>query len=190
MYKSQFFNQFKSVFIPIPASVEFNSCISISIKMFDKFKKSKKKWNISAQRATLPDEENEKKTDPDPLAGLWTTPITTLEDSDSDSDQDSDDSDQDCRQLDPFFEYQFRIILIGDAGVGKSSLLRSFTDGTFFEYSDPTVGVDFFSRVIKVQDGSPIKLQLWDTAGHERFRSITRSYYRYVNQSNWAILIT
>jgi len=51
-------------------------------------------------------------------------------------------------------------------------------DGSFFEVSDPTVGVDFFARVLKVADGTPIKLQLWDTAGHERFRSITKSYYR------------
>mgnify|MGYP001451421591 CR=1 FL=1 len=80
--------------------------------------------------------------------------------------------------IDPFFEYQFRVILIGDSGVGKSSLLRCFTDGSFFEVSDPTVGVDFFARVLKVADGTPIKLQLWDTAGHERFRSITKSYYR------------
>ena len=71
-----------------------------------------------------------------------------------------------------------RVILIGDSGVGKSSLLRCFTDGSFFEVSDPTVGVDFFARVLKVADGTPIKLQLWDTAGHERFRSITKSYYR------------
>ena len=81
-------------------------------------------------------------------------------------------------ELNTHFLIQFRVILIGDSGVGKSSLLRCFTDGSFFEVSDPTVGVDFFARVLKVADGTPIKLQLWDTAGHERFRSITKSYYR------------
>merc|ERR1711963_237449 len=79
--------------------------------------------------------------------------------------------------VDPFFDYQFRVILIGDSTVGKSSLLKCFTDGTFAEVSDPTVGVDFFARVLKVADGTPIKLQLWDTAGQERFRSITNSYF-------------
>ncbi|KOC68385.1 Ras-related protein Rab-39B [Habropoda laboriosa] len=80
--------------------------------------------------------------------------------------------------VEPIFDYQFRLILIGDSTVGKSSLLKYFTDGKFAELSDPTVGVDFFARLIKVEDGTRIKLQLWDTAGQERFRSITKSYYR------------
>lgn len=75
------------------------------------------------------------------------------------------------------FKYQFRLILVGESTVGKSSLLRQFTENRFLEYNDPTVGVDFHARVVEV-DGHPIKLQLWDTAGQERFRSITRSYYR------------
>ena len=78
---------------------------------------------------------------------------------------------------DVHFKYQFRLILVGDSTVGKSSLLRQFTEGRFLEYNDPTVGVDFHARVIDLE-GKPIKLQLWDTAGQERFRSITRSYYR------------
>ncbi|XP_078618764.1 ras-related protein Rab-39B-like [Branchiostoma floridae x Branchiostoma japonicum] len=78
----------------------------------------------------------------------------------------------------PIWLYQFRLILIGDSTVGKSSLLRRFTDGKFIEYSDPTVGVDFFARLMEVEPGKRVKLQLWDTAGQERFRSITRSYYR------------
>ncbi|XP_058814397.1 ras-related protein Rab-39B [Topomyia yanbarensis] len=80
--------------------------------------------------------------------------------------------------VEPMFEYQFRHILIGDSTVGKSSLLKYFTDGKFAELSDPTVGVDFFAHLIEVKDGTRIKLQLWDTAGQERFRSITKSYYR------------
>uniref|UniRef100_H2ZB76 Uncharacterized protein n=1 Tax=Ciona savignyi TaxID=51511 RepID=H2ZB76_CIOSA len=74
--------------------------------------------------------------------------------------------------------YQFRVVLLGDSTVGKSALLRRFTDGCFLEASDPTVGVDFYSRLIEITPGTRIKLQLWDTAGQERFRSITRSYYR------------
>ena len=53
-----------------------------------------------------------------------------------------------------------------------------FSDGKFAEVSDPTVGVDFFSRLVTLNSGSRVKLQLWDTAGQERFRSITKSYYR------------
>lgn len=80
--------------------------------------------------------------------------------------------------VDPIFDYQFRLILIGDSTVGKSSLLRYFSDGKFAEVSDPTVGVDFFARLVSVRGGARVKLQLWDTAGQERFRSITKSYYR------------
>lgn len=75
------------------------------------------------------------------------------------------------------YVYQFRLIIIGDSTVGKSSLLRQFTEGKYLEFSDPTVGVDFHAKVVKVE-GNPVKLQLWDTAGQERFRAITRSYYR------------
>jgi len=81
--------------------------------------------------------------------------------------------------VEPIFDYQFRLILIGDSTVGKSSLLRYFTDGKFAELCDPTVGVDFFARLVEVRPGTRVKLQLWDTAGQERFRSITRSYYRH-----------
>ncbi len=92
----------------------------------------------------------------------------------------TDSSDTTTMVVDPIFDYQFRVILIGDSTVGKSSLLKCFTDGAFAEVSDPTVGVDFFARLLRVADGTPIKLQLWDTAGQERFRSITKSYYRQV----------
>ncbi|XP_065909042.1 ras-related protein Rab-39B-like [Dysidea avara] len=76
------------------------------------------------------------------------------------------------------YVYQFRLIIIGDSTVGKSSLLRQFTEGKYLEFSDPTVGVDFHAKIVKVDGDSPVKLQLWDTAGQERFRAITRSYYR------------
>jgi len=55
--------------------------------------------------------------------------------------------------------------------------LRQFTEGKYIEFNDPTVGVDFHAKVVKVNE-NPLKLQLWDTAGQERFRAITRSYYR------------
>lgn len=72
--------------------------------------------------------------------------------------------------VEPIFEYQFRLILIGDSTVGKSCLLKYFTDGKFEEAVDPTVGVDFYARLVEVQPGVRIKLQMWDTAGQEKFR--------------------
>uniref|UniRef100_A0A8C6U1H8 RAB39B, member RAS oncogene family b n=1 Tax=Neogobius melanostomus TaxID=47308 RepID=A0A8C6U1H8_9GOBI len=83
--------------------------------------------------------------------------------------------------------YQFRLIVIGDSTVGKSCLIRRFTEGRFAQVSDPTVGVDFFSRLVEIEPGKRIKLQIWDTAGQERFRceSITRAYYRNSNVHDW-----
>ncbi|CAJ0608519.1 unnamed protein product [Cylicocyclus nassatus] len=78
----------------------------------------------------------------------------------------------------PLFHYQYRVIIIGDSTVGKSSLLKYFTEGKMAEISDPTVGVDFYARMIELRPNFRVKLQLWDTAGQEKFRSITRSYYR------------
>ncbi|XP_077399582.1 ras-related protein Rab-39B isoform X1 [Vanacampus margaritifer] len=82
------------------------------------------------------------------------------------------------RVMEAIWLYQFRLIVIGDSTVGKSCLIRRFTEGRFAQVSDPTVGVDFFSRLVEIEPGKRIKLQIWDTAGQERFRSITRAYYR------------
>ncbi|UYV76433.1 RAB39B [Cordylochernes scorpioides] len=75
--------------------------------------------------------------------------------------------------IEPLFDYTFRLILIGDTAVGKSTLLRSFTEAKFID-GDPTVGVDFFSKILRVKNGIKIKLQLWDTAGQERFSWVRR----------------
>jgi len=75
------------------------------------------------------------------------------------------------------YAYLFKYIIIGDTGVGKSCLLLQFTDKRFRPNHDLTIGVEFGARLIKL-DNKPIKLQIWDTAGQESFRSITRSYYR------------
>lgn len=72
--------------------------------------------------------------------------------------------------MDILWQYQFRIILLGDSTVGKSSLLKRFTDGIYTDVADPTVGVDFYARSLDIEPGVKIKLQLWDTAGQERFR--------------------
>jgi len=72
-----------------------------------------------------------------------------------------------------------KVILCGDYGVGKSSLLVRLTDQRFLNHPDPTLGVEFGSKLIRLEDeGKVVKLQCWDTAGTESFRSITRSYYR------------
>ncbi|CAI2380012.1 unnamed protein product [Moneuplotes crassus] len=75
------------------------------------------------------------------------------------------------------YDYLFKILLIGNSGVGKSSLLLRFSDDTFTGNFMPTIGVDFKIRTLEV-DGKTIKLQIWDTAGQERFKTITSSYYK------------
>jgi len=75
------------------------------------------------------------------------------------------------------YAYLFKYIIIGDTGVGKSCLLLQFTDKRFQPVHDLTIGVEFGARMINIED-KQIKLQIWDTAGQESFRSITRSYYR------------
>ncbi|PKU79802.1 ras-related protein RABC1 [Dendrobium catenatum] len=74
------------------------------------------------------------------------------------------------------FDYLFKLLLIGDSGVGKSSLLLSFTSNTFDDLS-PTIGVDFKVKMVTI-GGKKLKLALWDTAGQERFRTLTNAYYR------------
>ncbi|KAL8141377.1 hypothetical protein V2J09_007398 [Rumex salicifolius] len=74
------------------------------------------------------------------------------------------------------FDYLFKLLLIGDSGVGKSTLLMSFISDTFEELS-PTIGVDFKIKYVTI-GGKKLKLAIWDTAGQERFRTLTSSYYR------------
>ncbi|CAJ2660828.1 unnamed protein product [Trifolium pratense] len=75
------------------------------------------------------------------------------------------------------YDYLMKILLIGDSGVGKSSLLLRFSNNTFTTSFISTIGIDFKVRTIEL-DGKQIKLQIWDTAGQEKFRTITTAYYR------------
>ncbi|XP_037822708.1 ras-related protein Rab-18 [Lucilia sericata] len=70
-----------------------------------------------------------------------------------------------------------KLLVIGESGVGKSSLIRRFVENKFDENHDVTIGMDFKSKVMNI-DGVDYKLALWDTAGAERFRSLTPSFYR------------
>jgi small GTP-binding protein len=71
----------------------------------------------------------------------------------------------------------FKIILVGESGVGKTALCKRFCERTFEPETAPTVGLEFGTRTIDLE-GVRIKLQIWDTAGQERFHSVTRSYFR------------
>ncbi|KAJ6641047.1 Ras-related protein Rab-11A [Pseudolycoriella hygida] len=75
------------------------------------------------------------------------------------------------------YDYLFKVVLIGDSGVGKSNLLSRFTRNEFNLESKSTIGVEFATRSIEV-DAKVIKAQIWDTAGQERYRAITSAYYR------------
>ncbi|CAO3677422.1 unnamed protein product [Rhizopus stolonifer] len=75
------------------------------------------------------------------------------------------------------YDYLFKVVLIGDSGVGKTNLLSRFTRNEFSLESKSTIGVEFATRSIKV-DQKVIKAQIWDTAGQERYRAITSAYYR------------
>ncbi|KAJ3447171.1 ras and ef-hand domain-containing protein [Anaeramoeba flamelloides] len=74
-------------------------------------------------------------------------------------------------------ERYFKILIIGDTGVGKSCVMVRFTEETFNETYISTIGVDFKVRTVEVNN-QPVKLQIWDTAGQERFKTITRNYYK------------
>nr|KJB40969.1 hypothetical protein B456_007G085600 [Gossypium raimondii] len=86
--------------------------------------------------------------------------------------------------MNPEYDYLFKLLLIGDSGVGKSCLLLRFADDSYVESYISTIGVDFKIRTVE-QDGKSIKLQIWDTAGQERFRTITSSYYRGAHGIIW-----
>ena len=76
------------------------------------------------------------------------------------------------------FDLLFKVVLIGDTGVGKSNLLSRFTRNEFSMDSKTTIGVEFATKNIPVDGNKIVKAQIWDTAGQERYRAITSAYYR------------
>mmetsp|Transcript_19489 Transcript_19489/g.33466 ORF Transcript_19489/g.33466 Transcript_19489/m.33466 type:complete len:209 (-) Transcript_19489:341-967(-) len=79
--------------------------------------------------------------------------------------------------MDEGYSHLFKLLLIGDSGVGKTNLLLRFTEDKFVLDSKTTIGVEYGSRSLNVNDRA-IKAQIWDTSGQERFRAITKAYYR------------
>ena len=102
------------------------------------------------------------------------------------------------------YEFIFKVLLLGNSNVGKSSLFLRFVDDIWNDTFVPTIGVDFKIKTFDI-DGKKIKMQIWDTAGQERFKNIIASYYRgahgilliydvtdkdsFRNLSNWLIEI-
>ncbi|XP_047312251.1 ras-related protein Rab11C [Impatiens glandulifera] len=82
-----------------------------------------------------------------------------------------------ANRIDHEYDYLFKIVLIGDSGVGKSNILSRFTRNEFCLESKSTIGVEFATRTLKVEEKT-VKAQIWDTAGQERYRAITSAYYR------------
>ena len=75
------------------------------------------------------------------------------------------------------YDYLFKILLIGDSNVGKTPFLLRFTDDTLTSYDLSKIGIDFKIKIINIEN-KLIKLQIWDTAGEERFRTVTKTYYK------------
>uniref|UniRef100_A0A3P8UCW5 Ras-related protein Rab-15 n=2 Tax=Cynoglossus semilaevis TaxID=244447 RepID=A0A3P8UCW5_CYNSE len=75
------------------------------------------------------------------------------------------------------YDVLFRLLLLGDSGVGKTCMLRRFTEGEFDPSHISTIGVDFKMKTLEI-DGVRVRVQIWDTAGQERYQTITKQYYR------------
>ena len=75
-------------------------------------------------------------------------------------------------------EFLYKILLLGDSSVGKTCFLMRYVDNTFQEIHMSTIGLDYKLKTVQLEDGKMVKIQIWDTAGQDRFRSITKNYYK------------
>ena len=78
-------------------------------------------------------------------------------------------------------ENVYKVLLLGDTTVGKTCFLMKYTDKTFQEVHMSTIGLDYRLKTMTLKSGKNVKLQIWDTAGQDRFRSITKNYYKSAN---------
>jgi small GTP-binding protein len=74
-------------------------------------------------------------------------------------------------------DFHYKVVLVGDSGVGKSNIISKFTKNEFIMESKTTIGVEFATKIVNIDEKS-IKVQIWDTAGQERYRSMASAYYR------------
>lgn len=74
--------------------------------------------------------------------------------------------------------YLYKIVLVGEVGVGKTSLLARYIKGVYLPKPESTIGVEFSTRTVQLSNGATVKAQIWDTAGQERYRAITSAHYR------------
>jgi len=74
--------------------------------------------------------------------------------------------------------FQFKLVLLGQAGVGKSNLVLRFVKGEFHENNESTIGAAFLTQTVPLSDQTMVKFEIWDTAGQERFNSLAPMYYR------------
>ncbi|KAK7904957.1 hypothetical protein WMY93_017564 [Mugilogobius chulae] len=81
------------------------------------------------------------------------------------------------RKMAKQYDILFRLLMLGDSGVGKTSMLRRFTESEFESSHISTIGVDFKMKTLEI-DGIKVRVQIWDTAGQERYKTITKQYYR------------
>ena len=72
----------------------------------------------------------------------------------------------------------YKIVLVGDAGVGKTHIINRYVKGQIPHTIIPTIGIEFATKTVTLRDGGTIKTQIWDTAGQEKYRSITSAHYR------------
>ncbi|EEF46496.1 protein with unknown function [Ricinus communis] len=72
---------------------------------------------------------------------------------------------------------QAKLVLLGDVGTGKTSLVLRFVKGQFFDHQEPTIGAAFFTQILSLAEAT-VKFDIWDTAGQERYHSLAPMYYR------------
>ena len=75
-------------------------------------------------------------------------------------------------------EFMYKILLLGDSSVGKTCILTRYSENTFQEDHLATIGLDFKQKIVNLDNGKTVKVQIWDTAGQDRFKSITKNYYK------------